>query len=134
MLTTPSESMVILSRTFEMCCTVAQREFALSHVAAAPTAAHASQKQITKERARVRRASEPQRHSYRNLPHDARVIVDLRELIPWSTESAPTEVSPRVVRFVPMRGAMTVCKSEMQSRCSGATHVSWTSFTRNINW
>ena len=70
--------MVILSRTFEMCCTVAQREFALSHVAAAPTAAHASQKQITKERARVRRASEPQRHSYRNLSHDARVIVDLR--------------------------------------------------------
>jgi len=53
MLTTPSESMVILARTFGMCCTVAQREFALSHVAAASTAAaaaaaaHASQKQIT---------------------------------------------------------------------------------------
>jgi hypothetical protein len=45
--------MVILARTFGMCCTVAQREFALSHVAAASTAAaaaaaaHASQKQIT---------------------------------------------------------------------------------------
>jgi len=61
-------------------------------------------------------------------------LMNTPELIPWSTESAPTEVSPRVVRFVTMRGAMTVCKSEMQSRCFGATHVSWTSFTRNINW
>jgi hypothetical protein len=55
------------------------------------------------------------------------------ELIPWSTESAPTEVSLCVVRFVTMRAAMTVCKSEMQSRVSGATHVSWMSFTRKTS-
>ena len=82
MLTTPSESLVILARTFGMCCTVAQREFALSHVAAAPTAAHASQKQITKERARVRRASEPQHVKYAVGTYNStveRLVVVMRE-------------------------------------------------------